>query len=277
MELIGTWAGYFLSGDSTYDASNDPLDPNNPDRIFMIGIITRNPGARFIGDTSQFVIDDGSLGIYDNYSYSKTYSSEDVYYYTWNTQGPSFGTHGPGGDDYLATVQNVDLAGSTLYTNDILDGVYYFDAQPNTYWEFQLLNYASDEIYPDVRKLAGTWEINNSFVYGKDGDGDYYNTLTFVMNTNGTADKIIVNGTDTYGNVITGTIEAIVYDTTSDTVPHTEIYAVDLQLNGAVDMEGLATYIETMDSGGIVIDKSLAIGATNSNHLITGIAKEVED
>lgn len=272
MELIGSWAGYFLSGDSVYDASNDPLDPDNPDRIFVIGIITRGPGARFIGDCSQFVCFEDSTGIYDHDGYSKTFTSEGVYYYTWNTQGPSFSTHGPGGDDYLANVQYVGMAASTLYSNDILDGIYYFESQPSTYWEFQLLNYTSAEIFPDVKKLGGTWKINNSFVYGRSG-ANYLNTLTLVLDTNG----IIINGSDTFGNVVTGSIEEIVYNVTSDTVPYTEIYGVNLQLNGSVDLEGLATYIETMDSGGIVIEKALAIGATNSNHLITGIAQKVEE
>ncbi len=275
-ELTGTWAGYFLSGDDDKNrttGTTSELD-FDADDIFTIGMITLEGQARFVGDAAQFVCLENSLGVYD-FPFRKRFSSEYFYYYTWATNGVS--GHGP--DDYAANIKPVSLVGDTIFSNSFMEGVYLYPPATDT-WLFQMLNYSTSGIHAEVEKLEGDWEINNSFVYGKDGD-DYINTLTLtVVPTSDTAGSI--DGIDTFGNEFSGTIIEIHYSDPSLNIPGTELYDISLTLlNGGppINLDGLATYIESMNSSGIGLRKTLAIGATDDarRHLVTGLAKKTEE
>jgi len=269
-ELTGTWAGYFLFGDDDKNRNSVSEFDYDADDIFTVGMITLEGQARFVGDVSQFVCLENSLGVYD-FGSRKRFSSYDFYLYTWNTDGVS----GTGPDDYAATVKSVYLLGDSMLENSFLEGVYSYPPDGDQ-WLFQLLSYATN-VFADVEKLEGEWEINNSFVYGKDGDDEYINTLTLTVDpTSDTAGEI--TGTDTFGNSISGTIVEIHYSDPSLVIPDTELYDVSLVLSrnigDPINLDGLATYIESMDSSGISLTQTLAIGATDSarQHLVTGLA-----
>jgi len=272
-ELVGTWAGWFLAGDDdSYQGRNGEMQPEfteaDEDDIFTIAIITLEREARFIGDVSQYVCLEDSFGVANLYGYGKRFIAH-LLYYTWNTTA---GTGGNGNvDAYRATKQDLNFGGSTIYSNDWLDGVY-TDSYPEEtqysyYWQVQLLNYTSSGMSPDVHRLDGLWVIYNCYLNA--------NTLSLTISAAEGATTGTITGSDTRGNSITGQIIEIHYNDPTKNIPLSQIFRVNLTLQNntsTYNLTGLATYVESMSSAGIVVDEVLAIGATDDNHLITGLA-----
>ncbi len=262
-ELIGTWAGWFAYGADNHTVDFDNDDPND---IFTIGILTLEREARFIGDTSQLVCYEGSFGVTNYYNVRKNFGGN-FWFYTYETTG----------DDYEATTQSIRFEGSTFLTNSYLDAYYVYRPIPDPlgdqYWEALLLNYSTSGIQPDVNKLEGTWEIEDSFVAG--------NTLTLNITAVSTTKGTFTGADAPRGNtIINGEIIEIHYNDPTRNIPATEMYRVSLDLNNGVStvsLSGLATYIASMTSSGVSVDESLAIGATSSGgtRMLTGIAEKV--
>lgn len=268
LPLSGTWQGYFLAGDDvvTKDSEDDAYDDIyqgtefdiDDDDIYVAAIITRELEARFIGDTTTFVCDEGSLGVKDVINIRK-FLGADLDAYTWNT-----GSGGEwAGDWYHADVVPHNIWGNTWLTNSLIGGLYW-ETGSEVYRQFQVYGYSSSGISPNIAKLAHEWKIENAFKGG--------NTLTFII-----ADDGSISGKDDEGNSFDGTIE-IHYD--ADTPRH-EIYNVNLTLDPIdptyppVDLVGLATYIASTNDETNEVEESLAIGVTSDNHLVTGIAAKV--
>jgi hypothetical protein len=263
--LSGSWVGYFLVGDNGLNTSGNTDLVYDSDDIFTIAIITLEKEARFIGDRSQFVCPEGNLDVNITSDVTKSFGAH-FYYYTWDTSG---------GGEYLADRVEYSIFGNTL-TNFYIRGLYWvtdLDNPSPPSWQYELYNYNSAGVYPDIQKLVGEWEIEKSFTWA--------NTLTLIITTNGEDpdSKAIINGTDSRSNHFTGAI-SIHVDTEN---PHNVLYDVSLRMNDDIDFQGLATYIENMTSGGengnsvLHVEKTLAIGATDANHLLTGIAKKIEE
>lgn len=264
MKLMGSWVGYFLSGnDDVFDyrgGNNDPLEFDlDDDDIFAIGMITREKEARFIGDTSQFVCPEGSLGVM-NIADVRTIFGGYFDYYTWNTLGL---------DPYTADVESISIYGNALLSKYFLEGFYWYTGTPEAerdFWQFQFYNYTTTGISADIDKIAGQWQISNAFWKG--------NTLTFTITPDGDGQSATITGTDTHTpqNTFEGTIIEIHYD---DDVHGTDLYKVSLTLNDTFDLEGLATYVSSYDTRGIHTESSLAIGVSDGERMVTGIAAPV--
>jgi hypothetical protein len=266
MELVGTWAGYFVSGaddklDDADSSGDDDLEFDDDD-IFAIGIITREKEARFIGDTSQFVCPEGSLSV-DNTLSVRTIFGGHLDYYVWNTTG--------GNAPYTADVEHISIYGDAFLSIYFLNGLYWYTDVPEAerdYWQFQFFNYTTTGIAADIEKLAGEWTISHAFKRD--------NTLRFTITPTGDAGGSI-SGTDTDGNTIDGNIVEIHYDD----LHGTEIYDVALTLttpaDGAFDLEGLATYVSSYDTEGIEVTPSIAIGVSDGSRMVTGLAAPVPD
>jgi len=266
MELIGSWVGYFLAGDDdvfddvfNYSNENDnPLEFDfDDDDLFAIGIITREKEARFIGDTSQFVCPEGSLGA-SNIAGIRTIFGGYFDYYTWNTQGL---------EPYTANVEPISIYGNALFSIYFLDGFYWYTDTPEAdrdFWQFQFFNYTTTGISADIEKIAGQWKISDAFWKG--------NTLTFTIEPNEDRRSATITGTDTHTpqNTFEGTIIEIHYD-------DTDLYDVSLKLNEEFDLEGLATYVSSYDNQGIHAESSLAIGVSDGQRMVTGLAAPVPE
>ncbi len=276
--LYGTWAGFFKAGDedkliptpgADYDDIYGPGEfDQDPNDLFVIGIIDKGTTnsttslqkaeALFISDTSLFHSSGSEdyLWIQDQFSLpgiTKVYYGYFSYYSWADTTGL----------DYSATVDDISIFGETspLLSNSLLSGLYW-KTGVEEYWETQLTLYTTTGVTTDLSKVTGTWKISHAC------QND--NTLTFTINANGT-----ISGGDSGAemhNTFTGTIQILYSDT--------RMYRVNLTMNpgvDGVDLEGLATYIESMHYGGedgIRIEKVLALGATGSGHFIKGFAKK---
>ncbi len=260
MDLVGSWAGYFVSGaddvidsDAVYD---DFLEFDDND-IFSIGVITQEREARFIGDTSLFVCPEGSLSV--NYTLPNTTIFGGVLdHYTWNTQGP---------DPYTADVESISIYGEAFLSIYFLNGVHWYTGVPEDerdFWQFQFFNYTTTGISADIGKLEGQWEISDAF--WRD------NTLAFTITPNDDGESAVITGSDTEENTFQGTIIEIHYD---DDVHGTDLYDVSLTLNGIFDLEGLATYVSSYDTHGVQTESSLAIGVSDGDRMVTGLAAPV--
>ncbi len=262
MDLVGSWAGYFVSG------ADDAIDPDavddvfldfDDDDIFAIGVITQEREARFIGDATQFVCPEGSLNV--NYTLpTRTIFGGVLDHYTWNTQGL---------DPYTADVEAISIYGEAFLSIYFLNGVHWYTGTPEAdrdFWQFQFFNYTTTGISADIERIAGQWQIGDAF--WKE------NTLTFTITPNDDGQSATVTGTDTHDpqNTFEGTIIEIHYD---DDVHGTDLYDVSLTLNGTFDLEGLATYVSSYDTQGVHTESSLAIGVSDGDRMVTGIAAPV--
>ncbi|MRR24281.1 hypothetical protein EG830_15020 [bacterium] len=265
-ELIGTWAGWLAFGEGNYLVDFDNNDPND---IFAIGILTLAEEARFIGDIAQFVCYEGSFGVTNYYNVRKNFGGN-FYFYTYLADTT--------GGDYNSSIESVRLEGSTFLTNAYLEGYYVYPPVPNpptTWWEILFLNYSTSGIHPDVNKLEGTWKIEDAYIQD--------NTLTFTVTpTSANSDTATIAGTDSRGNIINGTIIEIQYNDTTRNIPATEMYRVSLNLTTTIiptstNLTGLATYIESMDSSGVEVQRGMAIGVTSygSTRMLTGVATKI--
>lgn len=264
MNLIGSWVGYFLAGnDDVFDYNNEndnPLEFDfDNDDLFVIGIITREKEARFIGDASQFVCSEGSLGV-RNIANIRTIFGGYFDYYTWDTMGL---------DPYTANVEPISIYGNALLSIYFLDGFYWHTGVPEAdrdFWQFQFFNYTTTGISADIEKIAGQWQISDAFWKG--------NTLTFTIEPSGDGESAIITGADAHTpqNTFEGTIIEIHYD---GDVHGTDLYDVSLKLNDTFDLEGLATYVSSYDTQGIRTESSLAIGVSDGSRMVTGIAAPV--
>ncbi|MGI6395621.1 MAG: hypothetical protein ACOX3E_00060 [Desulfomonilia bacterium] len=263
LDLVGSWAGYFVSG------ADDAINPNavddgfldfDEDDIFAIGVITQEREARFVGDASQFVCPQGSLSV--NYTLpNRTIFGGVLDYYTWNTLSP---------DPYAANVEHISIYGEAFLSIYFLNGVHWYTDTPEAdrdFWQFQFFNYTTTGISADIEKIAGQWQISDAFREG--------NTLTFTITPNSDGEAAIT-GTDTQDpqNTFEGTIIEIHYD---DDVHGTDLYRVSLTLNDDASdpLEGLATYVSSYDTQGIHTVSSLAIGVSGGDRMVTGIAAPV--
>lgn len=265
MELAGSWVGYFLAGnDDIFDYSRENDNPPefdfDDDDLFAIGLITQEREARFVGDTSQLVCPEGSLGVKNIYDLRTIFGGY-FDYYTWNTLSP---------DPYAANVEHISIYGYALFSIYFLDGFYWYTDTPEAdrdFWQFQFFNYTTTGISADIEKIAGQWQISDAFREG--------NTLTFTITPNSDGEAAIT-GTDTQDpqNTFEGTIIEIHYD---DDVHGTDLYRVSLTLNDDASdpLEGLATYVSSYDTQGIHTVSSLAIGVSGGDRMVTGIAAPV--
>jgi hypothetical protein len=55
------------------------------------------------------------------------------------------------------------------------------------------------------------------------------------------------------------------------------LYDVSLKLNEEFDLEGLATYVSSYDNQGIHAESSLAIGVSDGQRMVTGLAAPVPE
>ena len=106
---------------------------------------------------------------------------------------------------------------------------------------------------PDVNNLEGTWVAGNVF------DLENANTLGLTITPSYidiTTSEGIITGGDSLGNIFTGKIS----------IHYTEknIYDVTLTFDG-ITMEGFASYVQEVDTEGIVIDKKT---------LLMGVSKQ---
>lgn len=258
-ELVGSWFGYFYEGENGLiddDFSTDPLDEPDDDDVFTIGIITPEREARFIGDDTQYVCLENSLGIDDSLRVRTIFSGFfDHYTYASNTGGI-----GP----YAADVKTMYIQGNAVFTIDNLYGFYCDDVKGADmyYWEvINSMNATTAGVTADIEKLAGDWEISNSFYLD--------NTLAFTITPMDDESGLII-GEDTLGNTFEGTIIEIHYD-------DTDLYDVSLKLNEEFDLEGLATYVSSYDNQGIHAESSLAIGVSDGQRMVTGLAAPVPE
>lgn len=254
-----TWIGYFLSGeDDKYseDEIREDFDFDDDD-IFVVGVIAEDDNEDsevvFIGDADQYVGSGGSLTI-DELLPVRSLFYGDLYHYTWNTQGL---------DNYLADVETITMSGNIFFLV-LFEGLYgYTDTEE--YWEYQLTRYTTSGISPDIKRIAGTWTIQDSFKKN--------NTLTFVIDPEDSS-SATVQGTDSLSNDFDGTIEIhYTIDDANDDYA-TYVYDLNLTLNGSETLDGLVTYISSMDSEGITVTDALAIGAWNEDFFVTGIAEK---
>lgn len=268
--LYGTWAGYFMNDVYDPDDTESALDPDEND-LFIIGIIT--PGAnqqvRLIGDVSQFISDDLVYQDTPDYYLRKEFGGH-LAYYTWNTLGMNWNTLGLNSseDYYLASTQEYTFYGNTVFTTALLSGLYWPFGTNNltTSRQFQMFNYNESGVAADINDLKGHWRIENSF--------KGTNVLTFTISKQ-TESLAVITGSDGLDNRFDGTIE-IRYSEYSNA----PIFSVDMTMNDEIELEGLATYIETFDTQGIEVERTLAIGVTDKvrnsqkKHLITGLATQ---
>jgi len=262
--LSGTWVGYFLAGDDDiYDPNDTSAITYDSDDIFVIGIITLEREARFISDKSMFVCPEGEFTVVDVDAVRKLFGG-DLLYYVWDTFGAD------GSDDYVATVSNKTIYGDAFLTNYFLQGLYWDAGTEDTYWPFEVYNYNTTGVLPDIEELDGEWVMQNAFKKG--------NTLTFtIAKTSESTASIRGEDSTPFGtkNTFDGTI-TIHYDEEN---PNNVIFDLYLCMNDLIDLNGLATYIESMDFAGIdPIERTLAIGVTDTTtHLLTGFAKSVPE
>ena len=118
---------------------------------------------------------------------------------------------------------------------------------------FTLFYYKGDQ--STVQDLQGQWELDDVLVAG--------NTLSLAISGAGA-----ISGADERGNSFTGTIELRTDPNLSNA------YDVSLTLNHSILMEGLAAYIVEVNTNGVVLGRTLAIGAMDSGftHALSGIA-----
>lgn len=258
--LSGTWYGWF---DDDIYSKDMKFDENDPDNIFVVGIITREKTARFIGDASQYVTGAAMLDIEDtgHIAFPK-YFTADISCYTWDTTG--LGEH-DAGDWYLADIVPHSLAGNSVFSSGWLLGKYWATGSEEKRY-FELYGYSSSGINPSIGKLAGEWKIEHAFKSGND--------LTFTIEADGT-----MEGQDVYGNRLNGAISIHV----SAEDPKEEIYDVRLTLDPkdapypTVDLEGLASYLVSRNTTTDQVEESLAVGVTGDGHMVTGIAARVPE
>ena len=107
-----------------------------------------------------------------------------------------------------------------------------------------------------MNNLEGTWVAGNVF------DLEHANTLGLTITpeyVDVTTSRGIITGGDSLGNNFTGTIS--IHYTEEDEIEG-NIYDVTLTFDG-ITMEGLATYVQEVDTEGIVIDKkTLLLGVS---------------
>jgi hypothetical protein len=118
---------------------------------------------------------------------------------------------------------------------------------------FTLFYYKGDA--STIQDIQGKWEMDDVLVAG--------NTLSLAISGSGA-----ISGSDERGNSFAGTIEL-------RTDPNLlNAYDVSLTLNQSILMEGLAAYIVEVNTNGVVLGRTLAIGAMDSGftHALSGIA-----
>ena len=234
-DLSGVWFGQFAS-------------ESYPNGIFTIGIITADGEARFIGENTQFVGVKGSL-IVDGSSFSGALE------------------HWIQIDSYISVIRSIStLFGFVSTRASIFDVGYIYDdneetgAVPFLFYNTTFDPPADSHVRPDVNNIQGTWKIKESPAAGQ--------TITLTIEPNlATTTVTPISGSDTLGNTFSG-IVTIHFDNTTGKAHN--IYDVQLTLNnkgaaGEISLEGLAAYVLAVNTSGITLGKTLAIGATNTD------------
>jgi len=254
-DLSGVWVGWF-------DATQSPL-------AFCIGMIVEDDDrytARFIGDDRQYV--SPILGLYGDVvpfdvepleaTSATGFFFGDLAEFAW-----------PGsGQEYATYVEKIYLSGTAASKNSLglpWGGAFrYYDNQndlTNSTGAFIFIYNTTFDQDPNVQNLGGRWVIRNAWQAG--------NTLRLTI----IPDPVVTNtmsavlsGSDSIGNTFSGSI-VIHYSP----VPH-NVYDVNLRMNNAINLEGLATYVLEMsdsDANIQIISPTLAIGASSNDYTCT--------
>jgi len=228
---------------NTTDASGNPT--NRPlGTTFVIGIITPDHEARFIGDVVQY---DGDITV----NAGPTSFSADINKYTW-----------------IEALTGYDSTGTLLdfwgyvWTRALILGTYSDPGEDEDIRHTYTLYYNTTfTVLPNVEHLGGEWRIQNAIV---DGNTASITITPDVGNTTGGN----ITGSDNLANTFTGRV-TILYDLYN-------VYRVEMSINGGETLTGLATYIEEVHTIGIDIPRSMAIGVNNAsgNTSFSGIADQ---
>ncbi len=244
-DISGVWVGWMGS---------------DKDDTFAVGIITKdiiNQDNKY-GYTSWFIGQDKFM------QYKQFMSSENSFLYqqadsaiftgyfddcSWNTAGIDYGTK------ELRPLY-IWAAGATrrAFGGPLFSAYAYSDNSDSGFLVFYYNT--TFDVSPDVNNLKGEWVINNSFLNGNTA------VLSISPSTHSTMTTTIT-GSDDKGNNIKGTI-SIYYNPLYSKDPN--VYKVNLNLNGTINLTGLAAYVLEADTLGIEItNRTLAIGATDSS------------
>jgi len=251
-DISGVWLGY--------------LDSNAMPPVFSIGIITDGDDgyiSRFIADDRQYVNPVQALGVAPfTLTPNTAVMSGDLAEYSWTGMG----------DDYGTSTRTLYLIGSASEKGVLGLGwpggafTYTQEGSNDETGVYVFIYNSTFDVSPRVQNLGGTWVVRDAWRAG--------NTLRLTITpdplvTNTTS--AVISGSDTIGNTFSGSV-TIRYSP----VPH-NIYDVNLRMNNAINLEGLATYILEMsdeDSGIVIPRKTLAIGASSNDytHSVGGLA-----
>ncbi len=242
-DISGVWMGWL--GDS-----------------FAIGIIITDDGEEF---SARFVAADGQFVTVEDYPFRQSEGSaiftgelEDCY---WDTTGQDYSIFAPQLLQVYTPASTRQVlgmgfpAGAYQYSETGEVGVFAF-----------IYNTTYNKVSPNVNDISGQWEIQDSFRTG--------NTLVLTITPNTASTSVTtITGVDDRGNSFDGTIE-IHYSPIDDNAYN--VYDVNLTLNDAINLVGLATYVSEVHTGGIDMQKTFVVGATTEDmtYSIGGLAKK---
>lgn len=264
--ILAVWAAG-CSTSSTKPSQDDPytspdisgvwlgwIDTQKEPSVFSIGMIVEQDDAYaslFVADDRQYLSPVADFGVSPFTVEGDTaIFSGDLAEFSWTGVG----------DDYATLSRALYLYGPALERSSLGFGwpgnalFFYDDAGGFTddLGRFIFFYNTTYEVSPNVENLGGQWVIENSW---QDG-----NTLILTI-TPTDASNGVMTATDELGNRFSGSI------TVRSSPEPCNVYDVSLQMNSAVNLDGLATYVLEMNTNGIeVIDKTLVIGAASSDH-----------
>ena len=246
-DISGVWLGSFAA-------------KSYPKGIFTIGIITADGQARFIGENTQFVVGpDGAL-VVDANTFTLRLSPDQLPLPEDDLE------HWIQNDAYGSAIRFIStLFGFVATRQSIFDVGYRYDDNEETgsvpflFYNTTFDPPADSHVRPDVNNIQGTWKIKESPAAGQ--------SITLTIEPNlVTTTYTSISGSDTLNNKFTGSV-SIHFNPTTEKKAH-NIYDVQLTIEGTageISLTGLAAYVLNVDTGGISIGKTLAIGATNTD------------
>jgi hypothetical protein len=247
-DISGVWLGSFAA-------------KSYPKGIFTIGIITADGQARFIGENTQFVVGpDGAL-VVDANTFTLRLSPDQLPLPEDDLE------HWIQNDAYGSAIRFIStLFGFVATRQSIFDVGYRYDDNEETgsvpflFYNTTFDPPADSHVRPDVNNIQGTWKIKESPAAGQ--------SITLTIEPNlATTMATSISGSDTLNNTFTGSV-SIHFNPATEKKAH-NIYDVNLTMNegtaGEISLAGLAAYVLNVDTGGITLGKTLAIGATNTD------------